>query len=93
MQEQWNQVEAGKIQGATKYNTKAKMLAAFIVDPSLTERYMQVSSNISWQEDMSRAAQWMSRKQLVDAFGESEGEEMISEGLVKACFLVHICLL
>eukprot|EP00959_Pyramimonas_sp_CCMP1952_P179768 3758902-Pyramimonas_sp.AAC.1 len=68
------------------------MLAAFIVDPSLGQRYMQVSWAINWQEDMIRSDEWLTEKQLYDHYGQSEGKEMINDDLVKARpFFVSLC--
>ena len=71
-QKQWAAVESGQVVGASKYATKAKMLAAFIADPSLGDRYMQVTVALNWSEDMARSTKWMCQKQFYDLFGESE---------------------
>ena len=90
-EEQWKKVDSGAVKFASKYETKAKMLAAFILDPSLGERYMQVTWTIHWNEDMSREVTWMTEKMFMDHYGESEGEEMIRDGLVQACFF-YVCV-
>eukprot|EP00959_Pyramimonas_sp_CCMP1952_P223296 4668070-Pyramimonas_sp.AAC.1 len=65
--------------GGGKQATKARMLMGYLVDPSLGELFMSATQKLSFQEDVSREERWISRKQLLDMFDESEAEEMISE--------------
>ncbi|CAK0816162.1 unnamed protein product, partial [Prorocentrum cordatum] len=74
------QVDHGESEGDEgKKVSKAKMLAAFLKDPNLGDTFMTMCQQLQYSEKVDCEEEWVSRKQLLDVYSESEAEEMINE--------------
>ena len=60
------------------------MLMAWLNDPTFNDRYWEVTQRLEYNEEMKQVKKPLTRKQMLDKYGESEMEEMVEEGLIQA---------
>ena len=70
-----NESEAG-----TKRANQRRVLEAFLLDPSCGDFFLEQAQTLSFGGSCSKESTWLSRKQLLDVYDESEAEEMLENG-------------
>jgi hypothetical protein len=94
----WEQVSAkGHREG--KREAQHKIRAAFALDPACGSSFATALQELSLTDTIWQNATWMSRKELLGCYSESEAEELVENGsietrsaIVSTKHVQHICL-
>ena len=66
-----------------KVDLQHSVLKAWVLDPSLGTFFKSQVSEITSKQGIHKEKEWISRKQLLDMFDESEAEEQIELGILQ----------
>lgn len=75
----WDRIKEESVAG-TKHTNQRRVLEAFLLDPSCGDFFLEQTQKLSFGRTVAKEATWMSRKQLLDIYDESEAEEMLENG-------------
>jgi hypothetical protein len=75
----WERIKAESLAGSKQKNQR-QVLEAFLLDPACGKFFVEQTQKLTFGKNYSKEATWMSRKQLLDVYDESEAEEMLENG-------------
>ena len=75
----WERIKEESLAGSKQKNQR-QVLEAFLLDPTCGKFFVEQTQNLAFGKNYSKEATWMSRKQLLDVYDESEAEEMLENG-------------
>ena len=75
----WERIK-DESRAGTKQANQRRVLEAFLLDPSCGDFFLEQAQTLSFGGSCSKESTWLSRKQLLDVYDESEAEEMLENG-------------
>ena len=79
----WSAVcSLGRGQGQER--KKRAIVKAWMLDQEFSNNFVDLISQLAYQEGLSQEAEWLTTKEFFDKYGDSEAEEMIANDRVQA---------